>query len=61
LKSRASRKGGDERKKKSQRKCYECGEKEAMDTLLPSVPRTRTRMSKRRNTRRRSRNARTST
>jgi hypothetical protein len=25
LKSRASRKGGDERKK-SQRKCYECGE-----------------------------------
>jgi hypothetical protein len=26
LKSRASRKGGDERKKKSQRKCYECGE-----------------------------------
>jgi hypothetical protein len=26
LKSKASRKGGDERKKKSQRKCYECGE-----------------------------------
>jgi hypothetical protein len=26
LKSRASRKGGDERRKKSQRKCYECGE-----------------------------------
>jgi hypothetical protein len=26
LTSRASRKGGDERKKKSQRKCYECGE-----------------------------------
>jgi hypothetical protein len=26
LKSRTSRKGGDERKKKSQRKCYECGE-----------------------------------
>jgi hypothetical protein len=26
LKSGASRKGGDERKKKSQRKCYECGE-----------------------------------
>jgi hypothetical protein len=26
LKSRSSRKGGDERKKKSQRKCYECGE-----------------------------------
>jgi hypothetical protein len=26
LKSRASGKGGDERKKKSQRKCYECGE-----------------------------------
>jgi hypothetical protein len=26
LKSRASKKGGDERKKKSQRKCYECGE-----------------------------------
>jgi hypothetical protein len=26
LKSRASRKGGDERKKKSQRKCYECGQ-----------------------------------
>jgi hypothetical protein len=26
LKSRASRKGGDERKKKSQIKCYECGE-----------------------------------
>jgi hypothetical protein len=26
LKSRASRKGSDERKKKSQRKCYECGE-----------------------------------
>jgi hypothetical protein len=26
LKSRALRKGGDERKKKSQRKCYECGE-----------------------------------
>jgi hypothetical protein len=26
LKSRASRKGGDARKKKSQRKCYECGE-----------------------------------
>jgi hypothetical protein len=26
LKSRASTKGGDERKKKSQRKCYECGE-----------------------------------
>jgi hypothetical protein len=26
LKSRASRKGGDERKKKSHRKCYECGE-----------------------------------
>jgi hypothetical protein len=26
LKSRASRKGGDEREKKSQRKCYECGE-----------------------------------
>jgi hypothetical protein len=28
LKSRASRQGGDERKKKSQRKCYECGEYE---------------------------------
>jgi hypothetical protein len=26
LKSRASRKGGDKRKKESQRKCYECGE-----------------------------------
>jgi hypothetical protein len=26
LKSRTSRKGGDESKKKSQRKCYECGE-----------------------------------
>jgi hypothetical protein len=26
LNSKASRKGGDERKKKSQRKCYECGE-----------------------------------
>jgi hypothetical protein len=26
LKSRASKKGSDERKKKSQRKCYECGE-----------------------------------
>jgi hypothetical protein len=26
LKSRTSRKGGEERKKKSQRKCYECGE-----------------------------------
>jgi hypothetical protein len=26
LKSRASRKGGDEKNKKSQRKCYECGE-----------------------------------
>jgi hypothetical protein len=26
LKSKESRKGGDERKKKSQRKCYECGE-----------------------------------
>jgi formylmethanofuran dehydrogenase subunit E len=26
LKSRASRKGGDEKKKKSQCKCYECGE-----------------------------------
>jgi hypothetical protein len=26
LKSRTSRKGGDETKKKSQRKCYECGE-----------------------------------
>jgi hypothetical protein len=26
LKSRNSRKGGDERRKKSQRKCYECGE-----------------------------------
>jgi hypothetical protein len=26
LKSRASRKGSDERKKKSQQKCYECGE-----------------------------------
>jgi hypothetical protein len=26
LKSKASRKGGDERKKKSQQKCYECGE-----------------------------------
>jgi hypothetical protein len=26
LKSRTSRKGGNERKKKSQRKCYECGE-----------------------------------
>jgi hypothetical protein len=26
LKSRASKKGGDERKNKSQRKCYECGE-----------------------------------
>jgi hypothetical protein len=26
LKSRASRKGCDERKKKSQRKCYQCGE-----------------------------------
>jgi hypothetical protein len=26
LKSRVSRKGGDERNKKSQRKCYECGE-----------------------------------
>jgi hypothetical protein len=28
LKSRASRKCGDERKMKSQRKCYECGEYE---------------------------------
>jgi hypothetical protein len=26
FKSRASRKGGDERREKSQRKCYECGE-----------------------------------
>jgi hypothetical protein len=58
LKSRASRKGGDERKKKSQRKCYECGE---YGHLLPSVPKTRTRMRKRGNTRRRVRNTRTST
>jgi hypothetical protein len=58
LKSKASRKGGDERKKKSQRKCCECGE---YGHLLPSVPRTRTRMRKRRNTMRRARSTRTST
>jgi hypothetical protein len=34
---------------------------ESMDTLLPSVPRTRTRMRKRRITRRRARSTRTST
>jgi hypothetical protein len=50
LKSRTSRKGGDERKKKSQRKYYECGE---YGHFIASVPRTRTRTRKGRNTRRR--------
>jgi hypothetical protein len=35
LKSKASRKGGDERKKKSQRKCYECGEYEQFIAECP--------------------------
>jgi hypothetical protein len=58
LKSRTPRKGGDERKKKSQRKCYECGK---YGHSLPSVPRTRTRTRKRKNTRKRAKNTRTST
>jgi hypothetical protein len=58
LKSRALRNGGNERKKKSQKNAMSV---ENMDTLLPSVPRTRTRMRKRRNTRRIARSTRTST
>jgi hypothetical protein len=58
LKSRASRKGGDERKKKSQRKCYECGE---YGHFIAECPKKKTRIRKRRNTRRRARNTRTST
>jgi hypothetical protein len=54
----ATRKGGDERKKKSQRNSMRV---ESMDTSLPSVPITRTRMRKRRNTRRREKSTRTST
>jgi hypothetical protein len=58
LKSRASRKGGDERKKKSQRKCYECGE---YGHYIVEYLKNKKKMRKRRNTRRRVRNTRTST
>jgi hypothetical protein len=57
LKSRTSRKGGEERKKKSQRKCYECGE---YGHFIVECPKNKNKNMKRRNTRRRGRNTRTS-
>jgi hypothetical protein len=69
LKSKASRKGSDGRKRKSQRKCYECGE---YGHFIAKCPKNKNkneeenkykekRMRKRRNTRRRARSTRTST
>jgi hypothetical protein len=58
LKSRASRKGGDERRKKSQRKCYECGE---YGHFIAECPENKNKNEEEKNSRRGARSTRTST
>jgi hypothetical protein len=58
LKSRASKKGGDERKKKSQRKCYECGE---YGHFIVECPKNKNNNEEEKSTRRRAKSTRTST